>query len=161
MGDLLYKIILPRGLTICLPITYPSELSRHTIFSLYSARMCKPTSKSCLLLTVPIHSMTYNCCFVLNECNSYNNAETSFNIQILQILQMYSSCLTIFFLSSTLLYFYIYPRLLLSCLAASEMKAWKMVTVAYSRQRTGCMLYCALDPFQQSEGNTLMSHDTD
>lgn len=72
---------------------------------------------------------------------------------------MCSSCLTIFFLSSTSLYFSLSPTVLLSYLTASEMKAWKMVTTAYGRQRTGCTSYWSLDPFQQSEGKALMLHD--
>lgn len=72
---------------------------------------------------------------------------------------MCSSCLTIFFLSGTLLYISIYPTVLLTYLTASEMEAWKTVTIVYGRQRTGSTLYCTLDPFQQSEGKVLMLHD--
>lgn len=160
-----------RVLTILLPIPYTLELSRYAVFW---ARMCNPTSKSCVLVTVAIQSVIYNYCFALNECNSNKDADRSCNLGYSLLLKLqhlsfpflfcwYAYCRffnCIFFLTGTAWYTCVYPTVVLSYQTASEMKAQTMVTAINSRQkRTGSLLYCSLDPFQQSEGKVLMLHD--
>lgn len=74
-----------RVLTILLPIPYTLKLSRYAVFW---ARMCNPTSKSCVLVTVAIQSMIYNYCFALNECNSNKDADRSCNLGYSLLLKL-------------------------------------------------------------------------
>lgn len=74
-----------RVLTILLPIPYTLKLSRYAVFW---ARMCNPTSKTCVLVTVAIQSMIYNYCFALNEYNSNKDADRSCNLGYSLLLKL-------------------------------------------------------------------------